>query len=229
MHNSIKIDFEGIALEDGGTLVKDVPYVVGLKNFHFILSNLSLGGVIQNDISAEGIVTLESVIENEGQEDEFTSYHQQIVFKNVYGYDVTLYDKSVTCVVSPSGQDVLDAIAGGTLDNAKPIYYHGIRLAKTVNKEAFFCGCILNNSIDAIDSIDKFVAWMRSFDTTVYFTGNGVITYNGNFIQIFAIFKRANQTSINIMYNAGTEYEVINNVNLSDYFNNVDDGVNKIN
>ena len=169
MHNSIKIDFDGIALEDGGTLVKDVPYVVGLKNFHFILSNLSLGGVIQNDISAEGIVTLESVIENEGQEDEFTSYHQQIVFKNVYGYDVTIYDKSVTASLVMTPQDVIDEIKGGTLDNAKPLYFHPIVIWSTTLKLVMSC-FIINNSPTPFTS-ETLIETLRTWGGRLLVTG----------------------------------------------------------
>ena len=229
MHNSIKINFEGIALEDGGTIVKDIPYVVGLKNYHFILSNLSLGGVIQNDISVEAVVTLESVIENEGQEDEFTSYHQQIVFKNVYGYDVTIYDKTVTASLVMTPQDVLDAIAGGTLENAKPIYFHPVVVYKSGEYNLILC--VINNSeteftrstlISYIKSIPnaRFIVNGSFINDTEYVVSCYTRTYN-NVIYLIGLGATGDQHS-----------ETINTINFETLVTNsvsFYDGVNKIN
>lgn len=233
MHNSIKIDFEGIALEDGGTIVKDIPYVVGLKNYHFILSNLSLGGVIQNDISVEAVVTLESVIENEGQEDEFTSYHQQIVFKNVYGYDVTIYDKTVTASLVMTPQDVIDEIEAGTLDNAKPIYVHPITIEGTYSTYRIKIALLIfDNSSEEYNTYDKLSAKLNSIfavnPLAAFPTTGGLFnSANSNLHIAQKIYKDSDDiVRISTLMDDGTVgYFSLSNFSEETFY----DGVNKLN
>ena len=124
---------------------------------------------------------------------------------------------------------VTGAINGEANPSVKPIYWHGIEFANTNDASAMVYGHILNNNSEQFNTFQKFIDWITSITSSVYFQCHGVIQYNNNLTNILAIYKRANENTINFVVETATGYAVISNVTLSSYFNSVSDGVNKIN
>ena len=122
-----------------------------------------------------------------------------------------------------------ELIESGAIENAKPIYWHGINMfgggEGTPNSIQFH---ILNNTNTKINSIDKVKAWAQSISGAVVISCNGAIQIEGVGYVVHAITKSAGN-AYNIYYVGATGSQFISNVNISDYFNQVEDATNKIN
>ena len=119
-------------------------------------------------------------------------------------------------------------VEGGALDNAKPIYYHGLEYYQSNVALAYMV--ILNNMPDGIDTLQKFLDWITGFDTLVVVKACGVVKISGAYKELYSLFKRANSDNINlIVSDATTGYTLVENVDLSTLFTTFNDGVNKIN
>ena len=123
--------------------------------------------------------------------------------------------------------EVKSLVEGGTLSNAKPIYYHGLEMYKFSTDVIY--GHILNNTSTPIDTYAKFLAWITSFESLVEFECSGILTIGGNQYDVLTIFKRANETSLNVIYKTNSGYSILDNVDLESNFTAINDGVNKIN
>ena len=83
-------------------------------------------------------------------------------------------------------------IEGGTLENAKPIYFHGIDMysAGTTSLQSH----ILNNSDAPLNTSAKVKAWFESIDGAVNMPVNGVYTDSSGTYLPFLLKKYANNT-----------------------------------
>ena len=110
----------------------------------------------------------------------------------------------------------------------KPIYWHGIELYSSTGGILYFH--ILNNTPDKINSKDKIIAWITSIPQKVVVQCNGIIMDSGVKKTVYSFYKSENASTINfIIDNPDGVYEFKNGVDLSTYFNNFNDEVNKIN
>ena len=121
-------------------------------------------------------------------------------------------------------------VEGGTLDNAKPIYWHGLEMLNSGSSNLTYFTChILNNDPTPITSWAEVEAIIRS--TTARFTleAHGKIDISGTSRDLLSIFKRANETKINVVYMGDTKWQSIDEFNFGNVIGYVYDGVNKIN
>lgn len=127
-------------------------------------------------------------------------------------------------------EDLADArieelVEGGTLENAKPIYWHGIDLFSNDNSFQFH---ILNNDNTPIDTIAKVKAWAESIEGQVNMTGNGTIVIEGVAHTMTVLVKQSNN-HYSIVYVGASGYGILNDINIEDYFTTCVDYSNKIN
>ena len=125
---------------------------------------------------------------------------------------------------------IKEVIESGQVDNAKPIYWHGLEYFRTGT--AILYGHILNNTAEEINTLAKFTAWLTDTTALKIFQCHGRVKLSGesDFRDILSIFKRANETSVNmIVSDESSGYIIKSAVDLSDYFESFNDGVNKIN
>ena len=120
-------------------------------------------------------------------------------------------------------------VEGGTLENAKPIYFHGLDLYK--GYDVSVTAHVLNSSSDPINTLAKFIAWAESIPADVNIQCNGNVKINDVNKQCFLLIKSHNDGSPTwiIRYRDDTGSNQETNVDLNDYFDYVFDGVNKIN
>ena len=123
--------------------------------------------------------------------------------------------------------EVKSLVEGGTLNNAKPIYYHGLEMFKYDSDVIY--GHILNNDATPINTWEKFLSWITSFSTLIVFQCEGTIYVSGTQYDVLSIFKRANENTINVMYKKENGYGILDSIDLSNNFSAINDGVNKIN
>lgn len=121
---------------------------------------------------------------------------------------------------------VEDLVEGGTLDNAKPIYFHGLDIYSINNSVQCH---ILNNSASEIDTIAKFKAWAEGITGNVLVPLTGRIEINNT--ACIALFIKKNADNTYIVRGLDTSHAFVqdNDANLSDYFTMMDDYCNKIN
>ena len=119
-------------------------------------------------------------------------------------------------------------IEAGLTENAKPLYYHGLEMYRSGDN--VFYMHIINNDPTPIDSFTKLVNWFNSFGTKkVIAQGNGLITIEGTNYTVFSLYKPQNSDKINMIISAATGYSILNEITLATYFDNISDGVNKLN
>lgn len=138
------------------------------------------------------------------------------------GYEIYFNGRilSITDIVQTS-----DVVYG--VENAKPIYYHGIQLSNITDLSLTFA-TILNNSDSLIDNISKLLSWITSIENEVFVPLTGTVKISGAWYSAIAIRKSANN-SISLFYQTDTGRDVVDNVDLSTYFTSVIDRMNKIN
>ena len=123
-------------------------------------------------------------------------------------------------------------VEGGTLSNAKPLYWHGLELGNSdYTTKFYFNPHILNNSPNKIDTIDKFIAWAKSITGNVTVSGNGVYTTEGVSYPMIMLRKTASGWAL--LYtksDTGWVYVALANDDaLKAVFNTCADETNKIN
>ena len=123
-------------------------------------------------------------------------------------------------------------ITGGTIENAKPIYFHPINVVNTVS---FYLGfIILNNDSTQLDTKDKLLSVMRAIQAelgegnTARFPATGSFTLSSKQYIAYSI-EVPNQTLVKI-YGRSVEDGTSNSIEIQNLtFNATYDGVNKIN
>lgn len=129
---------------------------------------------------------------------------------------------------SMAGDTAKTLIEAGQTENAKPIYYHGLEMYRS-GTNVFYMH-ILNNDPTPIDTLTKLLNWFQSFgDKKVIAQGNGLAIIEGTNYQILSIYKPANSNKLNMIASASSGYTILNEIELSTYFDTYTDGVNKIN
>ena len=121
---------------------------------------------------------------------------------------------------------VQSLIEGGTVSNAKPIYYHPIVFYKSGT--LFLSAIILNNSPTAITSWSEFVALVRSWGlTTARINLSGGYNNVGSALIAVSFDITASSITLNGMAGDGT----FPSITITDQFDDaiLFDGVNKIN
>lgn len=101
---------------------------------------------------------------------------------------------------------IKNVIETGEVDNAKPIYWHGLDLyVNDPSSITNLSATILNNSEDAINSVDKLKAWFERITGEVDLAVNGVMTYDSSVYNPIRIRKSSNNT-YTFYYTTGTGY-----------------------
>ena len=129
---------------------------------------------------------------------------------------------------------VEEMVESGDLENAKPIYWHGLDIYKSGYSSVQ--AHVLSNTDTQIGSIELLLNWVKSFGTKIIkLACNGVVligaSYKAAYFIRFAVTTGV-ITSIKIYY-----YDLTNGYTNKDYteeefaaqFTNCDDDVNKIN
>ena len=124
---------------------------------------------------------------------------------------------------------VSEVIKTGTIENAKPIYFHPIRIESTSEKFKV-CGTILNNSGDAFADLASLIAYMRSklndLMTNFDFLVSGGIVVGSIVTTPYLLRVDASTASLYYLKSDGTGGNLnIENVTISQF----SDNVNKIN
>ena len=102
-------------------------------------------------------------------------------------------------------QEVEELVEGGTLDNAKPIYWHGIEIVNTSGGQVIQMNVVLLLNDDTpINSISKFINKILSFGTNAFINIDGFYNVDGkNMCNATALYVDAT----NKIYLLGNDYE----------------------
>ena len=162
------------------------------------------------------------------------TYHDASVIET-QSYDWNNSQKKWVYNSEDKTPNLLDAlvpsdITGGTLENAKPIYWHGIEMYKPGDGKGVVYFHILKNDSAPFDTIQKVIDWITSFTEKVMIQCNGIINYSSENRSIYSIYKPENTNEIRMIASDSVDtYKVFNNVSLTSLFSTISDGVNKIN
>ena len=120
-------------------------------------------------------------------------------------------------------------VEGGTLDNAKPIYYHPINVLGQLGGEACrFTLAILNNSSSPINTGSLLKTALKTLmDSGANIQSNGYYVDNSVYMNIFIMTKTAEDT-YSILANSASDYKSDKTIDDVTY-TFVTDGVNKLN
>ena len=121
-------------------------------------------------------------------------------------------------------------IESGALENAKPIYYHGLDIYKSGYNSIQVH--VLNNSNESINTLAKFKAWAEGITGQVDIQVNGAVNIDGTVVSPYLLRKNSSNEYAFYYPNPDTTSlasYLSKSINLEDYFVNVNDSVNKIN
>lgn len=127
----------------------------------------------------------------------------------------------------------VEEIENGDLENAKPIYWHGLDIYKS--GQSSVQAHVLKNDDTVIDSIDKLIAWVKSLEKSIVNVSvNGAFAYNSTCYTCYLFRFRLTEGELTTI---GVYYVDTNGYNSTDmdeetfktYFTNVEDAINKIN
>ena len=111
--------------------------------------------------------------------------------------------------------------------NATPIYWHGLTLFTAGGVIAF--AHILKQTPTVLDTPTKLKAWFESITGEVILPLDGNIKIGDDFFDVLAIIKRATGT-YDILYKTATgERADVTDVEITTYYSNCNDAVNKVN
>lgn len=151
-----------IDLLSGGTIAglkEKIKSVLGYKIL--ILCGLSLSGTPKLPAVCEPNIYVTQTEEpddwDEEEDGEFVPedvYHLEA--SNIYGYDIAIEDNVVTCTATQSAtyDGVQTMIESGTIENAKPIYWHTIKFQRGGTAETSTFSRILGYMIILTNSDD---------------------------------------------------------------------------
>lgn len=123
--------------------------------------------------------------------------------------------------------EVKALIEGGTVANAKPIYWHGLTLFSAGGIIAF--AHVLKNTSTPLATVTALKAWFESISGEVILPLSGNIKIADTFYDVIAIIKREAGT-YDILYKLATgERTDLVNVNIETYYSNCNDATNKVN
>ena len=165
-----------------------------------------------------------------------------VTFKDVYGYDLTITDNEV---VTSSHQSAVDAniedvagdlIEGGTIENAKPLYFHPIFIQKISGSLQYAISFIILNNDETpftFATFKQFIdALYAQIGSVVRFVCSGGWTNGNDVVCSMSIFAKVSDSSYIVVgtTTTGTKVEKIDSwANLLDEPTQFVDGVNKIN
>ena len=118
-------------------------------------------------------------------------------------------------------------VEGGTLENAKPIYYHGVDLYDDTLKQSIQLH-ILNNSSEPINSVAKIKAWAESITGQVNIQCSGIVYVSDAYQVPFIIIKFDNNT-YQYAYGTNSGVKLATPTDFNDETYRVTDALNKIN
>lgn len=164
------------------------------------------------------------------------------VFKNVYGYDISVNDEDEVTIASTEvatrayvDNKIETLVEGGTLDNAKPIYCHPLDIILGSNGRI---GCLIFNNSSTPFTKNTFVGFIedlfasvgdncRIISTGVFYTDSGaypavgILRRNAATNQYALYSQKLDGTAITVDFNDAETF-----ISEITYIN---DGVNKIN
>ena len=162
--------------------------------------------------------------------------HAYIVsFRSATGICLTYTDASVieTQSYDKVGQNWVynsEDKSGNLIEDVKPIYWHGLEILNSGASNLTYFTChILNNSPTPITTWAQIAEIMRSTSARFTLEAHGKIDISGTSRDLLSIFKRANETKINIVYMGDTKWTSIDEFDFSSVIGYIYDGVNKIN
>ena len=122
-------------------------------------------------------------------------------------------------------------VEGGTLENAKPIYWHGIICDKVVDGTLTnsFTFHILKNDNTPINTLALLKAWIESITGNVIVQCNGNIYYDSKNYELILMQKTTDFGYVLRMRNDTDGVVQLTNVDLEDYIASMFDDINKIN
>lgn len=130
-------------------------------------------------------------------------------------------------------QNIGAIIRTGEIENAKPIYWHGLDIYKS--GQSSVQAHVLKNDNTPIDSIDKLIAWVKGTGASVVNVSvNGAFAYNSSAYTCYLLRFRISDgeiTTIGIYFVGASGYDSIDvdEETFRTYFTNVEDVINKIN
>lgn len=124
---------------------------------------------------------------------------------------------------------VKDMVEGGTLDNAKPVYWHGLEMYQASNKGVVYAH-ILNNDNTPI-TLSSLIALMNSTKPqSFYLDAHGVVDIEGVQYEVIQVYRYLNSNDIKFILKTANGYISSSAINLTEFFNGMNDnGINKIN
>lgn len=179
-------------------------------------------------------------------------------YKNAYGIDLDDIDIERVTLLQEDGsknkyfvdevkttESGFDIYAGGNIlsigssvsvtknaysvDNAKPIYWHGLTFFVTGDSTVLAFAHILNNTDAKLDDITKLKAWFENIEGEVIMPLSGNIKVSNVVYNVMSIIKRDGGRYDLLYKNASGERTDIYSVEISDYYSSCNDSVNKIN
>ena len=118
-------------------------------------------------------------------------------------------------------------VEGGTLENAKPIYYHGVELYNNVTGDLVECH-ILSNSPTQFTRT-SLQQWLEGITGEVRVMASGHVKVGNKYKPLIMLFKATNN-ALRLYYtneDTGNAYSSV--TSLTDAFTQITDAVNKIN
>jgi len=181
-------------------------------------------------------VVLCDVVINDEKQNEIgitvTAVDGDLVIDDVYGYKLTVTDEdavTVSEVTDDIKSIVEDLVEGGTLDNAKPIFFHPIRIESSSSKFRLV-GTILNNSNAALTGEDttNLLTFIRNVITEQSLTKFDFLVSGGLIVDNTSVnpylirvtsstailaYMKSDGTSANIDFEAVSDAYVVDEVN----------------
>lgn len=228
-----------VDLASGGTIagLKDkIKSILGNKIL--ILCGLLISGVQQLPAVCEPKIYVTQTEEpedwDEEEQGEFVPedvYHLEA--SNIYGYDIAIEDDVVTCTATQSATYVgVEAlIEGGTIENAKPLYFHPIVLViDTSAIKASLYLMLINNDPEAYDTYTKVKTALFSiveglgetarigftggvYEGTQLFTPSHCDVTTSNVINLYGIYADGTRGFVNITQLTFQAYDGVNKIN----------------
>ena len=132
-------------------------------------------------------------------------------------------------IKAESSAVVKELVEGGTLDNAKPIYWHGLEMYQASNKGVVYAH-ILNNDNTPITRSSLTELMKSTKPQSFYLDAHGFVDIEGVQYEVIQVYRYLDTDDIRFIMKSSGGYILSDPINLSEFFNGMNDnGINKIN
>lgn len=134
-------------------------------------------------------------------------------------------EEELNSMIEAKAQEMIES---GEIENAKPIYWHGLDIYNGA-EGTLFKAHILNNSPSPFNTLQKLKDWFLSFgDNRIDLDGNGCFKLNNVLYPAISLVKVENGSEIKAYYQGTNGYESAA-VDILTLFVGIGDRVRKIN